>query len=58
MSRSTVRLMVSCSTLSYKVNHMGNELLNNRLINMQVVIQPSNRMDWNQVVTQVVTQSL
>jgi hypothetical protein len=58
MSRSTVRLMVSCSTLSYKVNHMGNELLNNRLINMQVVIQPSNRKDWNQVVTQVVTQSL
>jgi hypothetical protein len=58
MSRSTDRLMVSSSILSYKVNHMGNELLNNRLSNSLVVIQPSNRKDWDQVVTQVVTQSM
>jgi hypothetical protein len=43
MSLSTVRLMVSCSTFSYKVTYVGNELLDNLLINIQVVIQPSNR---------------
>jgi hypothetical protein len=58
MSRSTVRLMVSCSTLSYKVNHMGNELLNNHVINIQVMIQPGNSQDGNQVVTQMVSQSM
>ena len=57
MSWTTVGLMVSCSTLSYKVKHMGNELLNNHVIDIQVMIQPGNSQDENQVVTQVLSQS-